>query len=172
MRKNIGIGIGAATAAIALTTGAGAALAASGGHQQAAGATAVTAVNKHITKAQAARIAKAKVPHSRVIEIESDDLHNRPVWKVKLATPHGRVTVDVDKRTGKATIVGRDSGGHDNAAGAMGLSSQRSGSDSARDAREDRGDVRREDRREDRREQGRNDRDDRRGHDQDGAAHL
>lgn len=176
MRKNIGIGIGAAAAAIALTTGAGAALAASGGHQQAAGGTAVAAVNKHITKAQAARIAKAKVPHSRVIEIESDDLHNRPVWKVKLATLHGRVTVDVDKRTGKATIVRRDSGGHDDAAGAMALSSHRSGSDSARDAREDvrgdRGDVRREDRREDRRDHGRHDRDDRSGHDQDDAAHL
>ncbi|MGN6796441.1 MAG: PepSY domain-containing protein, partial [Streptosporangiaceae bacterium] len=105
MRKNIGIGIGAATAAIVLTTGAGAALATSGAHQQAAGKTAVTSVNKHITKAQAARIARAKVPHSHVIEIESDDLHNRPVWKVKLGTPHGRVVVDVDKRTGKATIV-------------------------------------------------------------------
>src|SRR5215467_5527722 len=155
MRNNIGIGIGAATVAIALATGAGAALAASGGQQQASGATAVAAVNKHITKAQAARIAKAKVPHSHVIEIESDDLHNRPVWKVKLGTPHGRVIVDVDKRTGKATIVRRDSGGHDDAAGATALSSARSGSDSARDAREDRGDVRREDRSEDRRDHGR-----------------
>jgi hypothetical protein len=45
------------------------------------------------------------VPYSRVIVIESDDLHNRPVWKVKLATPHGRVIVDVDMWTGKATIV-------------------------------------------------------------------
>jgi len=171
MRKNIGIGIGAATAVIALTAGAGAALAASGGHQQAAGTTAVAAVNSHITKAQAAGIAKAKVPHSRVLEIESDDLHNRPVWKVKLASPHGRVSVDVDKRTGRATIVSRDSGGHDSGAGAMALGSQRSGSDSARDAREHRGDVRREDRREDRRDDGRRDRDDRRGHDNDGAAH-
>ena len=171
MRKNIGIGIGAATAAIVLTTGAGAALATSGAHQQAAGTTAVTSVNKHITKAQAARIAKAKVPHSHVIEIESDDLHNRPVWKVKLGTPHGRVVVDVDKRTGKATIVRGDSGGHGDAAGAMALSSARSGSDSARDAREDRGDVRREDRREDRRDHGRHDRDDRRGEHRDGALH-
>ena len=174
MRKNIGIGIGAATVAIALTTGAGAALAVSGGHQQAAGSAAVVTVNKHITKAQAARIAKALVPHSRVIEIESDDLHNRPVWKVKLATPHGRVIVDVDKRTGKATIVRRDSGGHDDAAAAMALGSHRSGSDSARDAREDaredRGDVRREDRMDDRRDHGRHDRDDRRGQDRDGAA--
>ena len=152
MRKKIGIGIGAATAAIALTMGAGAALAASGGHQQARAAAAAAAVHRHITRAQAAKIAKAKVPHSRVIEIESDDRHDRAVWKVTLATPHGRVIVDVDKRTGKATIVRRGSGGHGDAAGAMALSSHRSGSDSARDAREDRrddrGDVRREDRRE------------------------
>ncbi|HEX6933651.1 MAG TPA: PepSY domain-containing protein [Streptosporangiaceae bacterium] len=161
MRKNIGIGIGAAAAALALTTGAGAALAASGVHQQ-AGSAAAAAAHRTITKAQARQIAKAKVPHSRVIEVESDDLHNRPVWKVKLATPHGRVIVDVDKKTGKATIVGR--GGHGTAAGAMPLSSQRSWSDdSARDAREDRGDDRGE----------RHDRDDRRGHDRDhdGARH-
>jgi uncharacterized membrane protein YkoI len=104
MRKNIGIGITAAAAAIALTTGAGAALAASGGQQQARTA-AAAAAHRNVTKAQARQIAKAKVPHSRVIEVESDDLHNRPVWKVKLATPHSRVTVDVDKKTGKATII-------------------------------------------------------------------
>ena len=109
MRNKIGIGIGAATAAIALTMGAGAAFAASGGHQSAAAAAA--AVHRHVTRAQAAQIAKAKVPHSRVIEIESDDRHDRAVWKVTLATPHGRVIVDVDKKTGKATIVRRGSGG-------------------------------------------------------------
>ena len=166
MRKNIGICIGAATAAIALTTGACAALAAPSGHQQAT-TTAAAAAHKTITKAQARQIAKAKVPHSRVIEVESDDLHNRPVWKVKLATPHGRVVVDVDKKTGKATII--RNGGHGDAAGAMPLSSNRSGSDSARDAREDRGDDRGQDRRDDRGE--RHDRDDKRGHDDDGAAH-
>lgn len=175
MRKRISIGIGVATAAIALTAGAGAAFAASGGHQQATGTAVAAAAHKQITKAQARQIAKAKVPHSRVVEIESDDRHDRAVWKVTLATPHGRVIVDVDKKTGKATIVRRGgSGGHDDAAGAMALSSHRSGSDSARDAREDRrddrGDVRREDRREDRREHGRDDgnrhdRHDRRGHD-------
>jgi uncharacterized membrane protein YkoI len=74
----------------------------------------VSSVNRHITKAEARRIARAKVPHSRVIEVESDNLHDRAVWKVKLAAPHGRVVVDVDKRTGKATIVRRDGGGgHD-----------------------------------------------------------
>jgi hypothetical protein len=177
MRKNIGIGIGAATAAIALTTGAGAALASSGGDQQAAGSAVAASVNRHITKAQAAGIAKAKVPHSRVIEIESDDLHNRSVWKVKLASPHGRVIVAVDKQTGKATIVRSDSSGHDNAAGARALSSDRSGSDSARDAREDvRDEHGREVRMEDRRDDGRHGDDDhggehRGGDDRGGSSH-
>lgn len=107
MRRNIGIGIGAATAAIALSMGASAAVAASGGHQR-AGTAAVAAAHRNITRAQARHIAMAKVPHSRVIEVESDDLHDRPVWKVKLATSHGRVIVDVDKKTGKATIVHED----------------------------------------------------------------
>ena len=152
MRNRISVGIGAATAAIVLTTGAGAALAASGGLHQAAGTAVAAAAHKQISKARAGQIAKAKVPHSRVVEIESDDRHDRPVWKVTLATGHGRVIVDVDKRTGKATIVRRDgSGGHDDAAGATALGSSsggagRSGSDSARDAREDRRDDRRDDR--------------------------
>jgi hypothetical protein len=74
-------------------------------------------VNRHITKAQALRTAEATVRHSRAIEIQSDDLHDRAVWKVTLATPHGRVVVDVDKRTGKATAVrrGGSGGGHDDA---------------------------------------------------------
>lgn len=114
MRRNIGIGIsiGAATAAIALSMGASAAVAASGGHQQ-AGTAAAAAAHRNITRAQARHIAMAKVPHSRVIEVESDDLHDRPVWKVELATPHGRVIVDVDKKTGKATIVHRSGHGDD-----------------------------------------------------------
>jgi hypothetical protein len=45
-----------------------------------------------------------------VIEVESDDMHDRAVWKVTLATPHGRVVVDVDKKTGSSTIV-RHGGG-------------------------------------------------------------
>jgi hypothetical protein len=123
-------------------------------------------VRGHVTRAQAAQIAKAKVPHNRVVEIESDDRNDRAVWKVTLATPHGRVIVDVDKKTGKATIVRHGGGGSGDGAGAGALSSHRSSSDSARDAREDRrddrGDVRREDKREDRREDRRLD--DRRGH--------
>jgi Peptidase propeptide and YPEB domain len=140
MRKKIVIGLGATTAVIALSTGVSAALAASAGpHQQARVTTA--AAHSKITRAQAAKIAKAKVPHSHVIEIESDDRHDRAVWKVKLGTPHGRVVVDVDKKTGKATIVkksGPGDGGHGDGVGAMTLSAHRSGHDSARDAREDR----------------------------------
>jgi hypothetical protein len=104
----------------------------------------VVSVNKHITRAQAARIAKAKVPHSRVIEIQSDDLHDRAVWKVTLATSHGRVVVDVDKRTGKATIVGHGgSGGHGDAIVATGLStSSGAAARTGRDARDHDGDRR------------------------------
>jgi hypothetical protein len=111
MRKAASIGIGAGAAAI-VAMSAGVATAATGG-QQAGGSAAAAArasVNKHITRHQAAVIARAKVPHSKVIEIESDDLHDRAVWKVQLHTARGRVTVDVDKKTGHATIVRR--GGH------------------------------------------------------------
>jgi hypothetical protein len=126
-------GIGIATAGIIATMAAGVASATTGG-QQAAGsvAAATSSVNRHITKAQARHIATAKVPHSRVIEVESDDLHNRAVWKVKLATPHGRVVVDVDKRTGQATIVQRG-GGHDDAIAAGRIAGQ------VREAGDDRG---------------------------------
>jgi hypothetical protein len=162
MRNKIVIGLGATTAVIALSTG-GAALAASAApHQQAH--VAIAAAAHKITKAQARQIALKKVPHSRVIEIESDDRHDRAVWKVTLATKHGRVIVDVDKKTGKATIVrhsGHGDGGHGDSAGARALSEHRtSGHDSARDAREDRGEHRRDDRGEHRRD----DRGDRRHH--------
>lgn len=110
MRKAASIGIGAGAAAI-VAMSAGVAAAATGGHQAGgSAATPASSVNKHITRHQAAVIAKAKVPHSKVIEIESDDLHDRMVWKVQLHTARGRVTVDVDKKTGHATIIRR--GGH------------------------------------------------------------
>ena len=120
MRRTLNIGIGIGTAMIAATMAGGVASATTGGHQQATGSVAaVSSASKHITRAQARHIARAKVPHSRVIEVESDDLHNRAVWKVKLATRHGRVVVDVDKRTGKATIIrhGGGGGGHDDGPG-------------------------------------------------------
>ncbi len=114
MRTKLNVGIGAVATAIFVTAAAGAAAAASGAHQQSAGPAVAVSVNRHITKAQAQRIAVATVPHSRAIEIQSDDLHDRAVWKVTLATAHGRVVVDVDKRRGKATVVREDHGGrHD-----------------------------------------------------------
>ena len=118
MRRTLSIAIGAGAAAAAITMVAGVASAAPGApHQATAPAVTATAVAKHVTKAQAVRIAEAKVPHSRAIEVQSDDLHDRAVWQVTLTTPHGRVVVDVGKRTGKATIVrhGGSGGGHGDA---------------------------------------------------------
>jgi hypothetical protein len=170
MRKKIVIGLGATTAVIALSMGISGALAASVGHEQAHAVTA--AAHQKITKAEARQIAKAKVPHSHVIEIESDDRHDRAVWKVTLATPHGRVIVDVDKKTGKATIV-HHGGGHGDGVSARALSEHRSsGSDSALDAREDRGEHRGGDRGDRRDHDGRHHRGDRHDgdrHDHDGA---
>jgi Peptidase propeptide and YPEB domain len=135
MRKTMNFGIGIATAGIIATMAAGVASATTGGQQQAAGsvAAATSSVSRHITRAQARHIARAKVPHSRVIEVESDNLRGRAVWKVKLATPHGRVVVDVDKRTGQATIVQRGGGGHDDAIAAGRIAGQ------GREAGDDRG---------------------------------
>jgi Peptidase propeptide and YPEB domain len=117
MRRTLNIGIGLGTAAIVATMAAGVASATTAGHQQAAGpaAAAVSSVNRHITRAQARQIARAKVPHSRVIEIQSDDRHDRAVWKVELRTRRGPVVVDVDKRTGHAVIVRRGGQDHDGA---------------------------------------------------------
>jgi hypothetical protein len=160
MRRKISIGIGAATAAIALGMGASAALATSAGHQRAD--VAAAASNRHITKALARQIATAKVPHSRVIEVESDDRNDRALWKVTLATPHGRVVVDVDKQTGKATIVRSGSGGHGDAADAAAFGSQGAAGDDRADAREDREDAgeNRGDRHDDGHRHDRNDRQD------------
>ncbi len=130
MRRMLNLGIGAGAVAAAVTLVAGVASAASGAaHQAVSPAAAAVLVNKHITKAQAVRIAEAKVPHSRAIEIESDDLNDRAVWKVTLAVPRGRAVVDVDKRTGTATIVrhGGSGGGHDAAALATSLGTGRGG---------------------------------------------
>lgn len=114
MRKAIRLGVGAGTAAMVAAISAGVAMASPSSPQHTTTTVAATTtVNKHITRAQAAAIAKAKVPHSRVIEIESDDFHDLAVWKVKLATSHGRVTVDVVKRSGRAFIVHNGKGnGH------------------------------------------------------------
>jgi hypothetical protein len=139
MRKTLTICIGAGAAAAAVALSAGASLAATAAPAQtAAGSIAsVTTVNKHITRAQAAKIATALVPHSTVREIQSDDLHDRAVWKVQLATPHGRVVVDVDKKTGKATIV-RHGGGHGDLITTVTIASHR-GDARDHDAADDRG---------------------------------
>jgi Peptidase propeptide and YPEB domain len=139
MRRTLNIGIAVGTAAIIGTMAAGVASAATGGHQQAAGsAAAVSSVNRHITRTQARQIAMAKVPHSRVIEIHSDDRHDRAVWEVELAAPRGRVVVDVDKRTGNAVIVRHGGGGHDDAIAASPIASvsfaSPAGDDHGRDA--------------------------------------
>jgi Peptidase propeptide and YPEB domain len=118
MRKTVKIGAGLTSAAIVASMAAGVASAAASG-QRPATASASVSTTAHVTRAQARHLARAAVPHSRVIEVESDDLHDRAVWKVKLATPHGRVVADVDKRTGKVTIIRghrHGGGGHDHAA--------------------------------------------------------
>ncbi len=182
MRRTLKIGIGAGTAAIIATMSAGVASATTGGLQAAGSAATMTSVNKHITRAQARHLARAAVPHSRVIEVQSDDLHDHPVWKVQLATPHGRVVVDVSKRTGKVTILRRHGGGggHDDAvlatpagpssvASVVASMSRQVTDDHGRDARdhdgarEERGD-RHDDGRGDRHDHDRGDRD---GHDHD-----
>jgi peptidase YpeB-like protein len=119
VNRTLNAGIGAGALAIAITTGAGVASAVSSHPAASQHQAAVTAVNKHITRAQARRIAEAKVRGSRAIEVESDDVHDRAVWKVTLTTGHGRVVVDVDKRTGKATIA--RSGGHGDSAAVASL---------------------------------------------------
>ena len=112
MRTSAKLGAGLTSAAIVASLAAGVATATVSGPQRAATASLAAATSSaHITKKQARHLARAAVPHSRVIEIESDDLHDRAVWKVKLATPHGRVVVAVDKKTGKVTILGHRHGG-------------------------------------------------------------
>jgi peptidase YpeB-like protein len=145
VKRTLNAGIGAGALAIAITTGAGVASAVSSHPAASQRQAAITAVNKHITRAQARRIAEAKVPGSRAIEVESDDLHDRAVWKVTLTTGHGRVVVDVDKRTGKATIVrSGGSGGHGDSATAASLGTAgaavTSGGRRDGNGREDRGD--------------------------------
>jgi Peptidase propeptide and YPEB domain len=114
MRTSVKLGAGLTSAAIVASLAAGVAAATVSGPQRAATASLAAATSSaHITKQQARHLARAAVPHSRVIEIESDDVHDRAVWKVKLATPHGRVVVAVDKKTGKVTILRGHGGGHD-----------------------------------------------------------
>jgi hypothetical protein len=139
MRKAMRLGIGAGTAAMVAAISAGVAMASPSSPQhQTAAVAAATTVNKHITRAQAAAIASAKVPHSQVIEIESDDFHDLAVWKVQLATQHGRVTVDVVKRSGRAFIVqnGKGKAGDHAMAGGRGPAATEPGDDRGVDVRD------------------------------------
>ena len=91
MRTSVKLGAGLTSAAVMATLAAGVAAATVSGPQRATTASLAAATSSaHITMRQARHLARAAVPHSRVIEIESDDLHDRAIWKVKLATPHGR----------------------------------------------------------------------------------
>ena len=175
MRKMVSIGVGVAGVAMVLGTAAGVA-SASSSHQVASFKPAVAqSVNKHITRAQAKAIAEAKVPNSKAIEVESDDLHDVPVWKVTLSVKNGRVIVDVNKRTGKATIVKHEKHGDDGKGGDHhGDHGDRDAQRAAGDERHGNDDRHGNDERhghdqrghDDRRGHDRHDRDDRRGHDE------
>jgi hypothetical protein len=54
---------------------------------------------------QAVAAAQAAVPGGVVVEVASDDEHDRPVWRVTLATPTARVVVIVDAQTGHAELL-------------------------------------------------------------------
>jgi hypothetical protein len=118
MRTSVKLGAGLTSAAVVASLAAGVATAAVGSPNRPTASLTAATSQAHITKRQAIHLAKAAVPHSRLIEIESDDLHDRAIWKVKLATPRKRVVVAVDKRTGRVTILhghrhGGGGGGHD-----------------------------------------------------------
>jgi hypothetical protein len=55
--------------------------------------------------AEARRLAQAAVPGGHVVQIESDDQADRPVWKVTVAGPAGRVIVLVDVASGAVTAA-------------------------------------------------------------------
>jgi hypothetical protein len=55
----------------------------------------------HISSSDAEQIALSVVPNSTVIQVESDDVHDRQVWKIVLAAQNGRVVVSIDTVTGQ-----------------------------------------------------------------------
>lgn len=54
-----------------------------------------------VSREQAVAIARAHVGSGTVRDVESDDVHDRPAWKVEFDTDGGRRDVDVDKATGR-----------------------------------------------------------------------
>jgi hypothetical protein len=55
----------------------------------------------HVSLDAAKQMALSVVPGGTVIQVESDDVHDRPVWKVIVAAPTGRVVVSIDAATGQ-----------------------------------------------------------------------
>jgi hypothetical protein len=99
MRKSVVFAIGAAAIVVAVASGVAATAApriAEGG-----GPVPSASTGSRVSVADAKQIALAAVPGSMVIQVESDDVHDRPVWKVVLATPNGRVAVSIDAATGQ-----------------------------------------------------------------------
>jgi hypothetical protein len=99
MRKSVVIAIGAAAIVVAVVSGVAATAApriTEGG-----GPVPSSSARPSVSVADAKQIALAAVPGSTVIQVESDDVHDRPVWKVVLATPNGRVAVSIDAATGQ-----------------------------------------------------------------------
>lgn len=98
MRTSVVIAIGAAAIAVAVASGVAAAAAP---RIEGGGPVPSTSAGPSVSVADAKQIALAAVPGSTVIQVESDDEHDRPVWKVVLATPNGRVAVSIDAATGE-----------------------------------------------------------------------
>jgi hypothetical protein len=110
MRKALGIGIGA-TAVAALAMGgisvASASAPVRGDWAAVTAPTSKTSTATGVNVAEARRLAEAAVPGGYGVQIESDDLADRPVWKVTVDGPAGRVTVLVDVASGAATVANR-----------------------------------------------------------------
>jgi hypothetical protein len=107
MRKALGIGIGV-TALATLALG-GVTVAAAAGPAGDSRPVAVSATSK-VDRAQARRLAEAAVPGGRVVQVESDDAADRPVWKATVDGPGGRVSVWIDAMTGVVSVGNRPDG--------------------------------------------------------------
>jgi hypothetical protein len=99
MRKSVVIAIGAA--AIVAAVASGVAATAAPRITESGGPAPSTTAGPRVSAADAKQIALSAVPDSTVIQVESDDVRDRPVWKVILATPNGRVAVSIDAVTGQ-----------------------------------------------------------------------
>jgi uncharacterized membrane protein YkoI len=110
MRKTFGIGIGAAAVAVLALGGisvASAAPPARGDWSAVASATSTSSTVTGVNVAEARRLAQAAVPGGKVLQIESDDRADRPVWKVTVDGPAGQVIAVVDDASAAVTVVSR-----------------------------------------------------------------